>query len=159
MFFKKAFYPSGSSSLTVRFKQYTKSLRQPTTRERPHTTGDENSSPLRVVEASMRPSRASRTHTVPSVDARPTRVPHLPAAEPSNTQGLEKTFPVVRKLQAREPSAQFRQYKEPSCDPHRTCRRSGVTHGEENTGPFVRNSHICMEMEIIQKKRTYIFQN
>lgn len=147
-FFKKTtdFYPA-ISSLTVSFKQYTKSLRQPTTRNRPHATGEENSSPDRVEEASVRPSRPSRTHTVPSVEARPTRVPRLPTAEPSSRQGLEKTFPVVRKLQTREPSLQFRQYKEPSCDPHRTCRWSGVTHGDEKTGPFVRNSHICMETE------------
>lgn len=143
---KNAFYSFVISSLTVKFKQYTKSLRQPTTRDRPHTTGDENNSPFRVKEASIRPSRPSRIHTVPSVEASPTRVPLLPTAEPSNTQGLEKTFPVVRKLHTREPSAPFRQYKQPSCDPHRTC--PAVTHGDEKTGPFVRNSHICMEAQI-----------
>lgn len=134
--------------MTVRFKQYKKSLRQPITSDRLHATGDENSSPFRVKEASIRPSRPSRIHTVPSVEARPTRVPLQPAAEPSNTQGLEKTLPVVRKLQTREPPAKFRQYKQPSCDPHRTRPGgSAVTQGDEKTGPFVRNSHSCTETQ------------
>lgn len=145
---KKCIYSFRIPSLTDRFKQYTKSLRQPTTRDRLHATGDENSSPFRLKEASMRPSRPSRIHTVPSVEARPTRVPRQPTAEPSNTQGLENTFPLVWKLQTREPSATFRQYRQPSCDPHRTCWWSAVTHGDEKTGPFVRNSHICMETQI-----------
>lgn len=148
IYIKNAIYSFVISSLTVRFKQYTKSLRQPITRDCLHTTGDENNSPFRVKEASIRPSCPSRIHTAPSVEARPTRVPLLPTAEPSNTQGLEKTFPVVWKLQTREPSALFRQYKQPSCDPHRTRRWSAETHGEEKTGPFVRNSHICMEKQI-----------
>ena len=115
------------------------------TRERLHTTGDENSSPGRVKEASFCPSSPSRIHTAPSVDATATRVPVLPATEPSNTHGLEYTFPVVWKVQTKEPSAQFRQYSRPSCDPHRTLCWSGVTHGEEKTGPFVKNCQTCRE--------------
>lgn len=113
--------PSYVSSFTVSFKQYTKSLRHPTTRERPHTTGDENSSPGRVNEASVCPSPASRIQAVPSVEAAATRgVPLLPTTEPSNTNGLEYTFPVVWKVQIKEPLAPSRQYRQPSCDPHKT---------------------------------------
>lgn len=122
----------------------------------PHITGDENSSPGRVNEANVCPSCPSRIHTVPSVEARATRVPLLPTTQPSNTHGLENTFPVVWKVQTKEPSAQFREYRQPSCDPQRTLRWSGVTHGEEKTGPFVKNCHTCRET---QESHTQVLQD
>lgn len=81
------------------------------------------------------------------MEATATSRPVPPTTEASNAHGLEYTFPVVVNVHSKEPSVRFRQYRQPSCDPHRTVRRSGLTHGEEKTGPFVRNCHTCREEE------------
>ncbi|TNN40022.1 hypothetical protein EYF80_049820 [Liparis tanakae] len=98
----------------------------------------ENSSPGSRSEASRRPERPSRTPTVPSVEARTTRVPPRPTTEPSSTQGLEYTFPGARKAQTGAPSARLRRRSRPSCDPHSTPWWSGVTRGDEKTGPSLK---------------------
>lgn len=130
----------------------------------PHTIGEEKSSPGKKKEAFSAPCSPSSTHRVPSVEATATRV-LAPQGVPSKTKGLEYTLPVVWKRQSNDPLAGLMQYTEQSWDPQKTAWQAGdndnvvqpsyapdlgpgsadgdseVRHGDEKTGPSVRNSH------------------